>query len=203
MLLSSKMLNFIFTYSLRQGRKVLTSQTVSKKKNIGIEKMRCQIQNHTITYRKFWIQDQVYWLLIKYTFPNILGWDVPCLRTRWRTATHSLGLKVKVKSLSRVQLFVTLHSMDCRPPGSPIHGISQARILECGLPFPSPGDLPDPGIKLRSSCIAGRCFNLWATREAQLEEPNFASQGSRDMETSKYTKTCICISYRLHSLYPS
>ena len=27
-----------------------------------------------------------------------------------------------------------------------VHEISQARILEC-LPFPSPGDIPDPGIK--------------------------------------------------------
>ena len=31
-----------------------------------------------------------------------------------------------------------------------------------GLPFPSPGDLLDPGI----SCIADRFFTLWATREA-------------------------------------
>ena len=27
-----------------------------------------------------------------------------------------------------------------------------------GLPFPSPGDLPVPGIKPTSACIAGRCF---------------------------------------------
>ena len=33
--------------------------------------------------------------------------------------------------------------MDCSPPGSSVHEISQARILE--LPFPSPGDLPGPG----------------------------------------------------------
>ena len=33
---------------------------------------------------------------------------------------------------------------DCTLPGSSIHGILQARILES---FPSPGDLPDPGIK--------------------------------------------------------
>ena len=33
------------------------------------------------------------------------------------------------------------------PPGFSVHGISQARILEW-LPFPSPGDLPDPGIVL-------------------------------------------------------
>ena len=31
-------------------------------------------------------------------------------------------------------------------PGSSVHGIPQVRILG-GLPFPSPGDLPDPGIE--------------------------------------------------------
>ena len=30
------------------------------------------------------------------------------------------------------------------PPGSSIHGISQARLLS-GLPLPPPGDLPIPG----------------------------------------------------------
>ena len=37
--------------------------------------------------------------------------------------------------------------MDCNPPGSSVHGISQARMLEKSVP--SPGDLPDPGIELR------------------------------------------------------
>ena len=36
-------------------------------------------------------------------------------------------LKVKVKSLSHVQLFATL---DCNPPSSSVHGSLQARILE-------------------------------------------------------------------------
>ena len=39
--------------------------------------------------------------------------------------------------------------MGCIPPGSSVHGISQARILGW-LPFPSPGDLPDPGIEPES-----------------------------------------------------
>ena len=44
------------------------------------------------------------------------------------------------------QLCLTLcDPMDCSLPGSAVHGISQARILEW-LPFPSPGDLPDPRI---------------------------------------------------------
>ena len=42
--------------------------------------------------------------------------------------------------------------VDCSPPGSSVHGILQARVLG-GLPFPSPGDLPDPGIKPRSTAL--------------------------------------------------
>ena len=36
--------------------------------------------------------------------------------------------------------------MDCSPPGSSVHGISRQEYWS-GLPFPSPGDLPNPGIK--------------------------------------------------------
>ena len=35
------------------------------------------------------------------------------------------------------------------------------------LPFPLPGDLPNPGIEPRSPTWAGRFFTIWATREAQ------------------------------------
>ena len=37
-------------------------------------------------------------------------------------------------------------------PGSSVHGILQARILE-GLLFPPPGDFPDPGIELGSPAL--------------------------------------------------
>ena len=47
--------------------------------------------------------------------------------------------------------------MDCSQPGSPVHGISQARILEW-VPFPSPGDLPDPGIRPASPALPGGFF---------------------------------------------
>ena len=33
------------------------------------------------------------------------------------------------------------------PPGSSVHGVLQAGILEWVLPFPSPEDLPDSGIE--------------------------------------------------------
>ena len=47
-------------------------------------------------------------------------------------------------SLSHIHLF--RKPMDCSPPNSSVHGISQVRIQEW-FPFPSPGDLPDPGIE--------------------------------------------------------
>ena len=49
-----------------------------------------------------------------------------------------------------IQLCLTLcDSMDYNPPGSSVHEIFQARILE--LPFPPPGYVPDPGIEPTSS----------------------------------------------------
>ena len=44
-------------------------------------------------------------------------------------------------------------------PGSPVHRISQARILEwVAISFSQPRDLPDPGIKPTSLALAGRFF---------------------------------------------
>ena len=42
--------------------------------------------------------------------------------------------------------------MDCSLPDSSIHGIFQARYCS-GLPFPSPGDLPYPGLEPRSPAM--------------------------------------------------
>ena len=53
--------------------------------------------------------------------------------------------------------------MDCSPPSSSVHGILQARVLEWGAISFSRGSswLRD---WTQVSRIAGRCFNLWATR---------------------------------------
>ena len=59
--------------------------------------------------------------------------------------------------------------MDCSLPGSSVHGILQARILDYwnGLPFPSPGNLLDPGMESASSALAGGFFTTSTTWEAQ------------------------------------
>ena len=78
---------------------------------------------------------------------------------------------LKVKSLSYVWLFATLWTVAHQTP--PSIGFSRQEYWS-GLPFPSPGNLPDPGIKPISPALqaeAGRRFNLWATREAPLGFP--------------------------------
>ena len=52
-----------------------------------------------------------------------------------------------------VQSCLTLHNpMDCSPPGSSVHGILQARILEW-VACPPLGDFPNPGIEPRSPAL--------------------------------------------------
>ena len=76
----------------------------------------------------------------------------------------------KVKSFSRVQRLCD--PMDCSPPGSSIHGIFQARVLEwVAIPFSRRSSWPRD--RTRVSCIAGRCFTVWATRkESNQTNPN-------------------------------
>ena len=56
------------------------------------------------------------------------------------------------------QSYLTLcDPMDCSPPGSSIHGIVQARILE-RVAISPPEDLPNPGIKAPSPALAEGFF---------------------------------------------
>ena len=60
--------------------------------------------------------------------------------------------------------------VDCSLPGSSVHGILQARILEW-VAMPSSRDLPDPGIQptfLPSPALADKIFTTSATWEAQV-----------------------------------
>ena len=60
-------------------------------------------------------------------------------------------------------------SMDYGLPGFSVHGILQARILE-RLPFPSPGDLPDPGTEPRSPALQADSLPTELQGKSQLQE---------------------------------
>ena len=57
-------------------------------------------------------------------------------------------------------------AMDCKPPGSSVHRISQVGIL--GLPFPFPRDLPNSGIEPISPALAGGFFTTELPRKPML-----------------------------------
>ena len=59
-----------------------------------------------------------------------------------------------VKSLSRVRLFTTPWTVAYQPP--PSMGFSRQDYWS-GLPFPSPGDLPNPGIEPESPALQADC----------------------------------------------
>ena len=60
---------------------------------------------------------------------------------------------VRARTRLAAQLCPTLcNPIDCTLPGSSVHGILQARILEW-VAMPSSGDLPHPGIKPRSPAL--------------------------------------------------
>ena len=80
--------------------------------------------------------------------------------------TTSNTIKVKVKLLSRVRLFATPWTVAHQ--AAPSMGFSRQEYWS-GLPFPYPGDLPDPGIEpvsLMSPALAGGFFATSTTWEA-------------------------------------
>ena len=72
----------------------------------------------------------------------------------------SLLMRVKESESLVAQACPTLFKpMDNNPAGSSVHTIPQARYWS-GLLFPSPGDLPRPGIEPKSPCCRHTLYHL-------------------------------------------
>ena len=113
-----------------------------------------------------WMVERLVLFVTRQTFQVNIRVPSRVLNVIWAIPKSSLKyfLKVKVKSLSRVRLFATWGTAAHQAP--PSMGFSRQEYWS-GLPFLSPGDLPDPGIEPRSPALqadAGRRFNLWTTR---------------------------------------
>ena len=75
---------------------------------------------------------------------------------------------------------------DCNKPGSSVRDILQARILD-EVPFPPPGDLPDPGIEptyFASPASVGRFFTI---ANLGLDYSTFGSTVIAVVDTGKDT----------------
>ena len=81
--------------------------------------------------------------------------------------------------------------MDCSPPGSSVHGISRGEYCS-GLPLPTPGDLPDPGIEPpspTSPAWAGRVFRTEPLQERPLPWSSPKTSTLEDPERRDYPFT--------------
>ena len=109
-------------------------------------------------------------ILNKCMFNNMTVPSAEYMMRNSRLDEAQAGIKIKwseVKSLSHVQL---CDPMDCSLPGSSVHGIFLARILEWVVISFSRGT-SQPRDRTQVSRIVGRCFTAWATREAYREDP--------------------------------
>ena len=99
-----------------------------------------------------------------FNFLKLLSWFITLLSKLSAKPVHSIfkihpdltishDLHCIWKNVIGAQSYAALcNLMNCSPPGSTVLRILQARILEW-VPFPSPGDLPDPGIKSGSPTL--------------------------------------------------
>ena len=87
------------------------------------------------------------------------------INSRYFLASWSI---MKVKSLSCVRLFVTLWTTACQDSLSV--GFSRQEYWS-GLPFPSPGDVPNPGMEPRSPALQADA--LPSCHQRSLGQPQF------------------------------
>ena len=86
------------------------------------------------------------------------------LSERRQTEKATYCMMLEVKSLSRVRL---CDPVDCSLPGSSVHGIFQARVLEWVAISFSRGSFQPRG-QTQVTRIIGRRFTVWAIREMML-----------------------------------
>ena len=87
-------------------------------------------------------------------------------------------VKVKLKSLSHVQLSVTPWTVAHQ--ASPSMGFSRQEYWN-GLPFPSPGDLPDPGMEPGSLALEADALTSEPPGKPSLEGMDNSLRFLRDM----------------------
>ena len=96
--------------------------------------------------------------------------------------------KQQTKETEVTQSYLTLcDPMDCGLPGFSIHGILQARILE--WVFPSPGDLPYPGIEPGSPTLEADALTSEPPGKQTTNKTKMQTQSSADRITTSLSLT--------------
>ena len=95
--------------------------------------------------------------------------------------------------------------MDCSPPGSSVHGILQARILE--WPFLPPGDLLHPGVEPTSVSLALQADSLpdiLHLLKALKKKKKLKAKVQHFFQMNGFFHfLSLCLDYLLHSVFIS
>ena len=142
--------------------KIPQTRWLMKNKNLLLTVWKLEVWYQSAIIVRFW-WEHFSWHADGYFLTlSTHGWErVPTLKCLF------LSGKVKV-----AQLCPTL----CNPMDYTVHGILQARILKWGA-VPFSRVLLQPRDQIQVSCIAGRFFTSWATREALLSGNVYRSKG--------------------------
>ena len=102
---------------------------------------------------------------------STLPHQAPCWGWLWSALSPLLTPRFQCKRLCCAQLLQSCPTLcdpvDYSPPGSSVHGILQARVLEWVAISFSRGS-SQPRDRTQVSCIAGRRFTVWATRKCSI-----------------------------------
>jgi len=113
-----------------------------------------------------------------------------------------VGRSQKVEVLVAQSCPTLCNPLDCSPPGSSVHGILQARILEwVAIPFSRGSSCSRNQIWV--SCIVGRFFTIWATREApcSCKWPNFILVWLSSISLCVYMCVCLYIYIYIYCIF--
>ena len=131
------------------------------------------------SYIKIIRHENIQYLKIRLSFKNIVIFlFISSLNEHWEEKKNveqnqivTLNSKLHVEDSISIYLVKVKVAQSCLtlfdPMDYPVHGILQARILEW-VAFPFSRGSSQPWDWTQVSCIAGRFFTSWATREASL-----------------------------------
>ena len=114
----------------------------------GVAKSRAQLRDFTFAFHFHALEKEMA------THSSVLAWRTP--ETAELSGLPSVGSVLCLVAQSCTTL---RDAMGCSPPGSSVHEISQARILECvAMPFSRRSSQPRD--RLAVSLIVGRFFTV-------------------------------------------
>ena len=128
----------------------------------GVAKSRTRLSDFTFTVHFHALEEEMA------THSSVLAWRIPGTGEPGGLPSMGLQSRTRLKWLSSSSVSHSVMSlcspMDCSPPGSSVHGILQARILEwIAIPFSRGSSWPRDQIQV--SHTAGRFFIIWAIGE--------------------------------------